>query len=52
MPQNLLTEQDTFIGSIAYRNKFISQEQLGEAVMEIQKSPGMRLGDAWYRRGL
>lgn len=41
---NILTEFDTMFGSIAYRNKFITVEQLQEGVLAVQQTPGLRLG--------
>ncbi len=48
---NILSEQDTFFGSIAFRNKLISQKQLQKAVIMVQKTPGLRLGDAMVELG-
>ena len=47
----ILTEQDTFFGSIAFRNKLISREQLGEGVRHVQANPGTRLGDSLVQLG-
>jgi hypothetical protein len=49
---NLLTEQDTFFGTIAFRNKLITREQLGQAVLLVQTTQtGVRLGEALVRIG-
>src|SRR5512138_2806823 len=49
---NLLTEQDTFFGTIAFRNKLISREQLGQAVLLVQTTHArIRLGEALVRTG-
>lgn len=47
----ILTEQDTYFGSIAYRNKLITREQLSEGVRQVQTNPGLRLGDALVQLG-
>ncbi len=49
---NILTEQDTFFGTIAFRNKLISREQLGQAVLLVQTTHArIRLGEALVRTG-
>jgi twitching motility protein PilT len=48
---NLLTEQDTLFGTIAYRNKFITADQLSEAVQAIQEGASGRLGDILLQKG-
>ncbi len=48
---NILTEQDTMFGSIAFRNKLITKEQLSEAVMQTQAHPGVRLGEVLQKMG-
>jgi twitching motility protein PilT len=48
---NILSEQDTFFGSIAFRNKLITQKQLQKGVIEVQKNPGKRLGDVMVDLG-
>ncbi len=48
---NILTEQDTFFGSIAFRNKLITREQLSEAVVKVQSTEGLRLGQALVDMG-
>jgi len=47
----VLTEQDTYFGTIAYRNKLITAEQLQEGVLIVQKTPGKRLGDILVQKG-
>ena len=47
----VLTEQDTYFGTIAYRNKLITAEQLQEGVLTVQKTPGKRLGDILVQKG-
>lgn len=48
---DILTEQDTFLGRTAYRNKLITQQQLVEALTELEKNPELRLGDYLVRMG-
>ncbi len=49
---NILTEQDTFFGTIAFRNKLITREQLGQAVLLVQTTHArIRLGEALVRTG-
>lgn len=48
---NILTEQDTFFGTIAYRNQLITREQLSQAVLRVQNTPDLRLGDAFVVMG-
>jgi twitching motility protein PilT len=48
---NILTEQDTFFGTIAYRNQLITREQLSQAVLKVQNTPDLRLGDAFAVMG-
>jgi len=47
----VLTEQDTYFGTIAYRNKLITAEQLQDGVLTVQKTPGKRLGDILVQKG-
>lgn len=48
---DILTEQDTFIGRTAYRNKLITQEQLIDALTVLEQTPGLRLGDYLVQKG-
>jgi twitching motility protein PilT len=41
----ILSPADTYFGRIAFRNRLITQEQLGQAVAVLQQSPGKRLGE-------
>ncbi|MFW6303652.1 MAG: hypothetical protein ACOC2L_03440, partial [Candidatus Sumerlaeota bacterium] len=46
-----LTEQDTMFGTIAFRNKLITKEQLSEGVMQLQAHSDMRLGEVLQKMG-
>ena len=49
---SILSEQDTFFGTIAYRNKLITVEQLQEGVQAVQESNNqLRLGDYFLQTG-
>lgn len=47
----ILSEQDTLFGTVAFRNKLITQKQLEQAVVHVQKNPGTQLGAAMVELG-